>query len=463
MTQVDHLLVLRAYSVDETNTEPILDNFTGAGVSTSRAINLADYNTELVNQTLTTEAEFRALVDAINALDDYADGTTTTAPSINTYHTAGFDELNAVNLEVINTALTTNSLSTLADIQVPVSAIDGLVNYALDDSTSAPSVDDYTNAGVTDVASNILDYLNSHLDKEKREGLTHFLKASNVHASDYYGWSTAISDDGLTVAVLGRDAPTTSSATDDGGAIYIYRRAGASWQEVKILRTEQTSYHAHDMVMSSDGKRVVMMGPTMAYVFDVALVAGEPDWSGTWTMTSINHGITDSTNYGALSANGDVLVIGDDAYSSASGRVRIYQFTDGSWSYQNQFTGSSGSYFGFSSAVSSNGDVIAVGAYDQGNTGYVYVYRHNGTNWAFEQSFRNANYATDDYFGFAVSINAAGDRIAVGARLEDGATNNISNQGAVLCLTMMAAIGVKRRYCAPVMRQSVIASVTKRN
>ncbi|NVK71452.1 MAG: hypothetical protein HWE31_22695, partial [Vibrio campbellii] len=431
VTQVEHLLVLSAYSADATNTEPILTNFTGAGISTSRAVNLTDYNSELVNQTLTTEAQFQALVDAINALDDYADGTTSTAPSLATYHTAGFDELKDVNLAVINTALINNTLTSLSDVQTAVSALDTLANYALDNTSATPTVADYTNVGVTSVSTSILDYLNNHMDKEKREGFTHYLKASNAHASDYYGWPTAISDDGLTVAVLGRDAPTTSSATDDGGAIYIYRRAGASWQEVKILRTEQTTYHASDMVMSADGKRVVMIGPTMAYVFDVAFVNDQPDWDGSWTMTSVNHGITDTSNYGAISADGNVLVIGDDSYSSNAGRVRIYQFTNGSWSYQNQFTGGSGSIFGFSSAVSSNGDVIAVGAFDQGNTGYVYVYRHNGSNWAFEQSFRNANYATDDYFGTGVSINAAGDRIAVGARQEDGPTNNMTSQGAV--------------------------------
>ncbi|WP_167512880.1 hypothetical protein, partial [Aliivibrio finisterrensis] len=59
VTQVDHLLVLRAYSADATNTEPILSNFTGAGISTSRAVNLTDYNSELVNQILTTEAQFQ--------------------------------------------------------------------------------------------------------------------------------------------------------------------------------------------------------------------------------------------------------------------------------------------------------------------------------------------------------------------------------------------------------------------
>ncbi len=217
VTQVDHLLVLRDYSADATNTEPILDNFTGAGIITSRAINLADYNSELVNQTLTTDTEFQALVDAINALDDYADGSTTTAPSLATYHTAGFDELKEVNLAVINTALVNNTQTSLSDVQTAVSALDTLVNYALDNTSTTPTLDDYANAGVTSMSTSILDYLNSHMDKEKREGFTHYLKASNAHASDSYGWSTAISDDGSTVAVLGRYAPTTSSATDDGG------------------------------------------------------------------------------------------------------------------------------------------------------------------------------------------------------------------------------------------------------
>ncbi|GAK85893.1 hemolysin [Vibrio ponticus] len=250
VTQVDHLLVLRAYSADATNTEPILDNFTGAGISTSRAVNLDDYNSELVNQTLTTEAQFQALVDAINALDDYADSTTTTAPSITTYHTAGFDELKDVNLAVMNAALLNNTLSTLADIQTALSALETLVSYALDDTSTAPTVDDYTHAGVTSVSSNILSYINSYLGKEKREGFTHYLKASDAHASDHYGFQTAISDDGMTLSVLAYRAPSTATETDDAGAVYVYRRNGDTLIEVAILRSEQTSNHAWDMAMT---------------------------------------------------------------------------------------------------------------------------------------------------------------------------------------------------------------------
>ena len=282
--QVDHLLVLREYSADSTNTEPLLTNFTGAGVSTSRAVNLADYNTELVNQTLSTEAEFQALVDAINALDDYADGTTMTAPTISTYHTAGFDELNAINVQVINTALTTDTLITLEDMQTAISALDNLTTYALDNTSTAPTLEDYSNAGVTSVGSNILNYLNSQLGREKREGLTHYLKASNAHTSDYFGWETAISDDGLTLAVLAKSARPRHPTTDDAGAVSISIVVMAiQWTEVVILRSEQTSNHAYDMAMTPNGKRVVMLAPNVAYIFDVPIVDSQPDWDGTWT------------------------------------------------------------------------------------------------------------------------------------------------------------------------------------
>ncbi|KJF92244.1 hypothetical protein UB34_20530, partial [Photobacterium leiognathi] len=436
VTQVDHLLVLRAYSADATNTEPILDNFTGAGVTTSRAVNLADYNSELVNQTLTTEAEFQALVDAINALDDYADGTTTTAPSLNTYRTAGFTSLNSSNVNVMNTALTTNTLDTLADIQVSVDALENLVNYALDDTNTTPSVSDYSNAGLTSVGSNILSYINSHLGKEKREGFTHYLKASDAHASDHYGFQTAISDDGMTLSVLAHRAPSTSNISENAGAVYVYRRSGTAWTEVAILRSEQTTYHAFDLAMTPDGRRVVMLAEANAYIFDVPMINSQPDWDGTWTRTNYNHGETTSIGvYIALSADGKTMVVADGNYSSNSGRIRIHQEVDGSWTYRQQHNGSSNTYFGeHAVAVNGDGSVIAVGAYyENSQRGYVDIFRQaTDTTWTrTHNNLAASNGASSDYFGWSVSLNRVGDRLAVGARYEDGASNTISDQGAV--------------------------------
>ncbi|KJF92168.1 hypothetical protein UB34_20635, partial [Photobacterium leiognathi] len=287
--------------------------------------------------------------------------------------------------------------------------------------------------GLTDVSASILAHLNQTLNREQQTAFTEYFKSSTPHASDYYGWETALSDDGQLLAVLAHRAPgVENNASEDTGAVYVYRRSGSSWTEVAILRSNQTSYHAHDMAMSADGTRVIMIAPTYAYIFDVPVVDNAPDWDGVWTMTSHNHGISDSTNYLAMSADGNTLVVGGDSYNSNQGRIRIHQLVDGSWTYQQQITGgSTGSFYGHALDVSADGEVIAVGALDQADTGFVYVYRHNGSTWASDQNFRNSNYATDDYYGYAVSLSDNGNRIAVGASREDGASNNLAQQGAV--------------------------------
>ncbi|WP_167512866.1 hypothetical protein, partial [Aliivibrio finisterrensis] len=137
--KVDNLNVLLGYSADSTNTEPIDTNYSDAGLTDPRSINTSDYNQTLADSNFTTEVQIQALVDAINSLDDYADGTTTTAPSLTTYHIAGFDELKDVNLSVINTALINNTLTTLSGVQTAVSALDTLANYSLDNTSTTPS------------------------------------------------------------------------------------------------------------------------------------------------------------------------------------------------------------------------------------------------------------------------------------------------------------------------------------
>ena len=161
----------------------------------------------------------------------------------------------------------------------------------------------------------------------------------------------------------------------------------------------------------------------------------QPDWDGTWTRTNFNHGESDSSLYMALSRDGKTMVISEGYYNSQSGRIRIYQEVNGSWTYRQQHTGSSSTYFG-ERAVSMNADgsVIAVGAYSENSQrGYVDIFRQaTETTWTrTRNNLAPSNAASSDYFGWSVSLNRTGDRLAVGARYEDGATNNISNQGAV--------------------------------
>ncbi len=167
VTQADQLVVLRDYSADSSNTTPVLTNYTSGSLTDARSGNLNDYNLVLESETLTTVVELEALVKSVNALNDYADGTNTDEPTLTTYHEAGFTELLSVHVNLMNDLLVQNTLTSVTGIQTAIDSLNVLMNYALNDTATSPSLSDYSNINVTDVNANILDYINSHLDKEK--------------------------------------------------------------------------------------------------------------------------------------------------------------------------------------------------------------------------------------------------------------------------------------------------------
>ncbi|MEL1232379.1 MAG: hypothetical protein VW667_00570, partial [Candidatus Neomarinimicrobiota bacterium] len=80
-------------------------------------------------------------------------------------------------------------------------------------------------------------------------------------------------------------------------------------------------------------------------------------------------------------------------------------------------------------SLSSNGDRIAIGARFNGggDAGHVRVYEYSGGSWSQLGSDIDGE-AASDYSGVSVSINADGDRVAIGASGNDG---NGSNSGHV--------------------------------
>ena len=88
------------------------------------------------------------------------------------------------------------------------------------------------------------------------------------------------------------------------------------------------------------------------------------------------------------------------------------------------FDGEAGDYFG--TTVSVSGDYCIVGAYrDDSRTGAAYIYRREGTSWLHKDKLTAPDAANDDYFGWSVSIS--GDYCIVGAYGDD---DNGSNTGS---------------------------------
>lgn len=203
------------------------------------------------------------------------------------------------------------------------------------------------------------------------------LAASDGTANDHLGSSVSI--DSIVIVVGARDAGGTSN---ERGAVYLYVRPGANW-----LTMNQTA-----KLTASDGFNDDYFGASVDISGDHVIV-------GSW---------------------------GDDDLGTSSGSAYVFTKPVSGWSTMTQTAklrasdGASTDYFGYS--VSISGDHLVVGAYNdddnQVNSGSAYVFTKPGPGWvdATETAKINPTDGTAssfDFFGYSVSISD--DIIAVGA------------------------------------------------
>jgi hypothetical protein len=136
----------------------------------------------------------------------------------------------------------------------------------------------------------------------------------------------------------------------------------------------------------------------------------------------------------ALNAEGDIVAIGsinNDQAGLNRGQVRIYRFNGGKWIQQgSDIYGEANSDNSGRVSLNAAGDIVAIGATNNDgngtNSGHVRVYQFNGTNWVQLGSDLDGEVASDS--SGRVSLNAAGDIVAIGASGNDG---NGTNSGHV--------------------------------
>ena len=129
---------------------------------------------------------------------------------------------------------------------------------------------------------------------------------------------------------------------------------------------------------------------------------------------------------------GDRVVVGSpyadndffDAFTLNTGKVQVYQFNGASWVQlgQNLVGVSNNDYFGWCVSMNSSGSRIAVGYYGGGGSsdrGETKIYEWTETTWIqIGQTISGLN--VDDWSGWSIQLNSAGNRIAIGERFSDG-------------------------------------------
>jgi acyl-[acyl carrier protein]--UDP-N-acetylglucosamine O-acyltransferase len=321
-----------------------------------------------------------------------------------------------------------------------------------------------------------------------------YLKASNTGASDYFGFSVALSGDTLAVGAYVEDSDATgvngvqgSNAAVYSGAVYVFTRSGGAWSQQAYLKASNTG------VNDFFGWSVALSGDTLAVGAhqeasaatdvngDQSSNAAENSGAvyvftrsgGAWSQQAyLKASNTDATDYFGFSValSGDTLAVGARSEGSAatgvngdqssnaalnSGAVYVFTRSGGAWSqqaYLKASTTGAGDEFGRSVALS--GDTLAVGAYgedsdatgvngDQSsnsayNSGAVYVFTRSGGAWSQQAHLKASTTGAGDQFGRSVALS--GDTLAVGTYGEDSdatgvngdqSSNAFANSGAV--------------------------------
>jgi hypothetical protein len=263
------------------------------------------------------------------------------------------------------------------------------------------------------------------------------VRAPNADGGDHFGnggtlegKGVALSWDGNTMVV---GAPYESSAAKgingdqkdnslySSGAVYVFTRSGDHWTPqayIKASNPGQSDKFGHVVSLSQDGNTLAVS----------AYLEG-----------SAAKGVNGNQN--------------DDSIPGA-GAVYVFARTGSTWTQQAYLKASNtgeagkgeeppdGDQFGFSMALSADGNTLAVGAISEDSgakgvngdqsdnsrqsSGAVYVFTRAGGRWSQQAYIKASNTDPNDLFGYAVALSSDGNTLAASAFDEDSSARTIN-------------------------------------
>ena len=260
-----------------------------------------------------------------------------------------------------------------------------------------------------------------------------------------FGYSIGLNGDGTILAVGAPDKSDSVNALDMAGCVTVYKYT-TSWDILGQFYGESAYAMFGSNISLNDSGTVIAIGSRgdqpPNYPYGVVKVYNYIN--NNWTnIGSINGLIWVGRNGEGLSLNGDGTIlaistsnINQYAWNSPkNGFVNVYRYISGStWQpYGQQINGTQADeMFGYSISLNYNGNIVAIGSplYDVSsvsiNTGRVLVYKYSDITWELLGNIFNG-YAAGDFFGRSVSLNAAGNVLAIGVPYYDVGTTTVSN------------------------------------
>ncbi|WP_053989844.1 WD40 repeat domain-containing protein [Mangrovimonas sp. TPBH4] len=254
---------------------------------------------------------------------------------------------------------------------------------------------------------------------------------------DYFGLSVSLSGDGNIVAI-GSYFHSLDINTPNIGQVRVFQNQSGNWVQIgqDINGEAEEDHSGYAVSLSSDGDIVAIGAPNNhGSGTDSGHVRVFENQAGTWVQIGQDiDGEASEDYFGSsvsISANGDIVAIGSDSNDgngTDSGHVRVYENQAGTWVQIGQDIDGDASedYFGFSISLSDDGNILATGGIGA-DTGYVKVFENQAGAWV-QMGQDIEGEASEDAFGWSVSLSADGTILAVGGGNNDG---NGSDSGHV--------------------------------
>lgn len=271
-------------------------------------------------------------------------------------------------------------------------------------------------------------------------------------SGDESGWSVSSSANGNIIAIGARSNDGTGFTDGFGfnsGQVRVYETINNIWTQIAqdIDGLSQDDNIGHSVSLSDTGNKLIVGSIRSGYNGDNSgqIIVYE-NINNVWTQVGqkINgESAGDLFGYSVdMSSNGNIIAVGSpfkDSNGSNSGSVRIFEYINTNWTQIGQdIDGESISdKSGHSISLSSDGNIIAIGAYENESTstnnnawfGHVRVYENINNVWTqVGQDIDGED--SNEQSGRSVSISANGNIVAIGAP-ENNENGNDSGKARV--------------------------------
>ncbi|HTU77849.1 MAG TPA: hypothetical protein VMF09_03740 [Solirubrobacteraceae bacterium] len=250
----------------------------------------------------------------------------------------------------------------------------------------------------------------------------------------WFGYSVALSAEGNTALIGGPEDD------DEVGAAWVFTRSGSTWtqQGKKLVGSGETgsegAIFGESVALSAEGNTALIGGP---YNDDAVGAAWVFTRSGsTWTQQGEKFTGSEAAGgpeFGesvSLSANGDTALIGGPA-DNGVGAAWVFTRSGSTWTQQGKkLTGAGGSgksFFGFSVALSAEGNTALVGGpEDHDNAGAAWVFTRAEEKWTAQgKKLTGGGESGTGDFGYSVALSANGNTALIGGPFDDSDTGAV--------------------------------------